>query len=349
MKIKKILPFIVLAVVIAILVVVRRFAAKASIIPENEVTLQGNTAGNIYNGGKFCETEEGVYFSNAYDGGALYFLGTDGKAKKIAEGNISYINAAGDYLYYYTAETSSGAGLGYVRGGRGIYRIAKKGKNDTILVHGTSDAVLLLGNYIYYTNFGDTDGKNNAVVTLSRISINGEEETKLSENHVLLGAADGINLYYAGVTENHHLYALDSTSGMERDVAPLNAYKPIVQNGLVYYMDISDDYKVKCYHMSDGSVTTIVNERVDTFNMLGDMIYYQNCNPDSYALMRIHTDGSGLEKVYDGVASSIFMTSDYTYFTLFGADIPMYKTPTYGAVQIDTFTEALQAAQESIR
>ena len=42
--------------------------------------------------------------------------------KPVANGNISFINVLGDYIYYYSSTTGDQAGLGYVRAGRGFYR-----------------------------------------------------------------------------------------------------------------------------------------------------------------------------------------------------------------------------------
>lgn len=40
----------------------------------NEGYVTGNTAGNLYNGGLFCESEGVIYFSNLYDDGCLYSM-----------------------------------------------------------------------------------------------------------------------------------------------------------------------------------------------------------------------------------------------------------------------------------
>ena len=51
-----------------------------------------------------------------------------------------------------------------------------------------------------------------------------------------------------------------------------------------------------------------------------------------------------MEIVANGVYSNINATSQYVYFTKFGSDIPVYKTPTYGAVNVTNFDAASQAA-----
>ena len=79
------------------------------------------------------------------------------------------------------------------------------------------------------------------------------------------------------------------------------------------------------------------------------MIYYQNCDPDNYALKRIHTDGTGEEIVRTGVFQNINMTSEYVYFTSFQNDLPVYQTPTFGAVEVTTFDAALEAASSQMK
>ena len=67
----------------------------------------GNTAGNVNNGGYFCEYDGVVYFSNPYDGGSLYSMSPDEtNLKKLISAKVSNINAGGRYLFYYQAERS---------------------------------------------------------------------------------------------------------------------------------------------------------------------------------------------------------------------------------------------------
>ena len=57
-------------VAIAVLVVVVAVVVTLCLMPEftyNDPDTVGNTAGNIYNGGVFCEYDNKVYFANPYD------------------------------------------------------------------------------------------------------------------------------------------------------------------------------------------------------------------------------------------------------------------------------------------
>ena len=71
MKKRNVITIIALVLFIALLGLAKFISKRLSVIPENDPTLVGNTAGNLYNGGYFCESGDKVYFSNAYDNYAL--------------------------------------------------------------------------------------------------------------------------------------------------------------------------------------------------------------------------------------------------------------------------------------
>lgn len=345
----KILPILIIVGIIAVLVALKLIANRLEVIPKNDPFITGNTPGNLYNGGRFCETEEGLFYANPFDGNSIYFLGIDGKSKKISAGPAKFISVAGDYLYYYAEASGSGGGLGYVRGGRGIHRVKTNGKGHTLLYEGDSDSVVLIGNELYFTSFGDTDSKNNALVNVKSVSITGEDDYDILDLHPVLSFNQNGKLIYSGTKSDHNIYEYDIMTGRPRVILQGNTYAPIVVNEKIYYLDLDDDYKLKVYDSIGGSVETIVWERVDSYNIYGDVIFYQNVDKDGYALKRVRVDGSGLETVYDGVTSNIYCTRDYTYFTLFGAEAPIYKTPTTGPVQVTTFDEASKAAIEGTK
>ena len=61
----------------------------------------GNTSGNLLNGGLFCEVDDKIYFANPYDQNMLYSMNSDlSKVKKLSDDNVSYLNGAGQYLFY---------------------------------------------------------------------------------------------------------------------------------------------------------------------------------------------------------------------------------------------------------
>ncbi len=67
----------------------------------NDGYVNGNTAGNLYNEGYFCEKDGIVYFANPADNYCLYSMNPDGtNIKKLEDQSVSYINVDDHYIYY---------------------------------------------------------------------------------------------------------------------------------------------------------------------------------------------------------------------------------------------------------
>ena len=347
---KRALKTIIILGILTVLIVgtllVRAIVKKSQIIPPNAPNTIGNTAGNLYNGGLFCEHDGIVYFANAYDNGSLYAMNPDqSNIVKITSGDISFINAGGNYLYYYSESAANQTGLGYVRNGRAIYRTDISGQTTVLLTRSTTDGMMLVNDTLYYVNFAEDDTqRDTALVTLASITTNGDNPATIAEIHPKIGCCQNGSIYYGNTTRDHYLYELDTATNNVSLFLEIEMYQPIIQNDIIYYMDIADDYLLKAYSLSDQSITTIVDERVDAFNLSGSIIYYQNCNPEDYALKRIGIDGTNEELVKSGVYTNISITSDYVYFTEFGNDLPVYQTPTTGDIMISNFSAAFDAA-----
>ena len=74
---KKVIAIICAIVVVLICAGLFVFSRVTKHIPENPPGTIGNTSGNLYNGGLFCENDGYVYFSNPYDGDSLYCMRPD--------------------------------------------------------------------------------------------------------------------------------------------------------------------------------------------------------------------------------------------------------------------------------
>jgi hypothetical protein len=79
---------------------------------------------------------------------------------------------------------------------------------------------------------------------------------------------------------------------------------------------------------------------LDYFNIYGDIIYYQKSSSTEPALKRMNVDGSNPEIVDEGNFQNLNITSRYVYYNAFDIPIPVYKTSTYGPINIETFDQA---------
>lgn len=329
----------ILGITLVVLVLLFIFMLLSGKIPMNDEYTTGNTAGNLNNGGYFCEAEGKVYFANAYDGNALYSMNPDEtELTKLSSNSVSYINAGGKYLYYYMQSNSGGEGLGYMMRTYGIFRCKKNGSQSTCLSRSAATSMQLCGNYLYFTN------ASNDPATLSKIKIDKSEELDVTDYSANPACYLNGTIYFNGTDKDHALYALDTSTDQISTLWQGNLWNPIVSGGYVYYMDVANNYRLCRYSLSEDVIEILSEERIDFFNVYDSMIYYQTSSETEPALKRMVIDGSSPETVAEGVYQNINVTSQYVYFNEFNAPVPVYKTSTYGSVNVTTFDAAQAAA-----
>jgi hypothetical protein len=336
MKAKNIIILIVIILLFGILLFL---GARSRFIPDNAPGTVGNTAGNLNNEGLFCEDEGMVYFANPYDNWQLYSMTPDGSnIKEVWDVPVRYINAAGKFLYYYQDADSANKGFGYLGNMFGIYRIKKDGTNNKSLDKIPSGILKLIDNSLYYQHFDNTEG-----MSLYQMNLDGSKKTMAIEAIVNPACSIDSVIYYANTEEGFILSAYDTQLKRIDTIYEGKLYNPIYQDSYMYYMNVADDYALYRYDMNDGSIEKLTADRVDTYNICNDYIYYQKNDAAEPALMRMRPDGSEVEIVAEGNYSNINITSVYTYFTAFDEDTPMYKTPTSGNINVTEFSEAAAA------
>ncbi len=342
---KNIFIFAATAILFAVLMIIAILIGR---VPLNDESTRGNTPGNLNNGGYFCESDGRVYFANAYDGYALYSMNADeSDIKKLNDGSYSFLNAGGDYLYYSMVGKSDGYDLGFIGTPYGVYRSKLNGRKVVGLDRCHIVNMQLCGNYIYYEKYD-----NKEAVSLEKIRIDKKDKKTVAPQSIINPSCyvDG-KIYYNGddKSKDHYLYALDTATDSTSVIWEGNLWNPIVQDGYVYFMDISNDYRLCRYSLQDDIVEVLTKERLDLFNIYDNYIYYQVSSPTAPALKRMFIDGSSPEVVQEGVFQNINITSQYVYFNAFKEPTPVYKTSTYGAVNVTTFDAALQAAADEAK
>jgi len=340
---KKKLPVFIGIFVLAILIVISIFyQVNKNSVKMNTGYVEGNSAGNIYNNGLFCEDEGVVYFANPYAQGALYKMNPDQTGLKLLyKSNCRNINAAGNHLYFSMESPEGGTGLGFVIKTSGIYRSTKKGTNIECLTGDTTLGMSLVGNTLYYqSNTGEGVG-------LKKISAIKKDQTpEIVEKSFVINPACSVNgsIYFGGTRNNHYLYALNCNSDTISTLFDGDVWNPVYDSGYFYYMDISNNYQICRYSQSAGIVEILTHDRADNFNVGSGCVYYSVSDSDAPGLYRMNCDGSNNELIYSGYVCDINMTSAYTYFREFGTTTPMYCVPTTGSSSVSEFTAAMNAA-----
>jgi len=308
-------------------------------IPSNNISVTGNTGGNLNNRGLFAEDNGKVYFSNAYDGGCLYSMNADETGiTKLGSSRASFLNVGGDFIYYYLDSSDSGSGMGYVIPTHGVYRCKLNGRESKCLDRTAAVTMQLAGDYIYYQHYNNKD-----FTQLYKVKTDKSEKELVSDSVINPASCfDGV-IYFNGTGKDHYLYGLDTRTDSIYTVYEGNLWYPVYNQGYIYYMDVSSDYRLCRYSLSANTVEILTNDRVDCFNVGDSSIYYQKNSTESPALMRMNLDGSDPQVVAEGNYTNINLTSTYAYFNAFGADTPVYHTPVNGPVNVTAFTAAMDA------
>lgn len=339
-RIKNILIFLIPVLILVLLCV---FSVLSKRIAKNPAGTVGNTAGNLNNGGLFCEDDGIVYFSNLYDNGCLYSMNPDeSNCRKLSNASVSSINAAGKYLYFYQSPASSFDGVSSIFHINGVYRMKKSGNDAVCLKQIPSPALSLCDNTLFYLANPKDSGS-----VLWRIDIDKKNPAEIADYIINPACVHNGLIYFGGMLNDHFLYTLNPADNSITTVLEENVYNPIVYGDYVYYMDVSSDYRLCRYHLTDQSISVLTNDRIDFYNIAGDMIYYQKSSADEPALKRMQLDGSLNEIVASGVYEHINATSRYVYFHAYRADTPIYRTPLNGPVSVSTFAAAEAAAMRT--
>lgn len=298
-------------------------------IPENPTGTVGNTGGNLYNNGLFCEDEGLVFFANPYDENTLYVMNSDeSEVEKLTTVGVKSINAAGKYVYYYQDSVGGGSGLGYTVKTTGIYRMTKNGKDTECLKREPMLTMNLVDNNIYYQHFNKEGGLN-----LDKISIDKSSEGTALEGIMSPASAANSIIYYAHQEDNFLLYAFDTRTGMNSLLWNHKVYNPVYHtDGYIYFMDVENNYQLHRYNPSTGEDQTLTYDRVENFNVYDNCIYYQQFSQSSPALVRMSTDGYNAETIALGNFANINLTSNYAYFTEYGSTSPVYHQSLWGPV-----------------
>ncbi len=203
-KMKWILPIAAVLLIIAIWLI-HFFHTKTRF---NDTYVNGNTAGNLYNGGMFCEYDGTVYFANPDDNYRLYSMSLNGDdVKKLSNDTATFINADEHYIYYARNNKAENSDFSFLRwNNNSLCRINRKnGKGRVILDPEPSMYASLLGNYMYYLHY-DKD----TATTMYRVKIDGKEKEQVKDQPYYTCSANGNYLYYNGLENDRHIYSMNA-------------------------------------------------------------------------------------------------------------------------------------------
>ncbi len=310
---KKALPLIIICLIFVLGVGGGIFYKYLNRVQMNTSYVNGNTAGNLYNAGLFCESNDEVFFSNPDDEGKLYAMDSDGtNVHKLCNDTAMYINADDRYVYYVrNNDAPSGEYSFFSYNNNSLCRIKRDGTKMAILDEDPCIYATLIGNYIYYLHYDDE-----SATTLYKVRIDGKDRKKVLNYYVFNCSAIGQYFYYGGTQSNGSIYRYDTANDSSVMVYDCNCYKPIADSDQnMYYLDVSKNNALIHVNTSVGEPTILTTESIDWYNVYGSYIYYQIYDGDNSRFCMIKNDGTEETTIATGTYCNIHVTSHYVYFT----------------------------------
>lgn len=308
---KKIIVFLLLAAAIAGAVFWSKYSNK---VHYNAEGTSGNSAGNLYNGGLFCEINGTVYFSNHKDDGALYSMNTDlSNVEKVLPDKVVSINADSHYVYYsrrnYEKENRVVSALNFQD--HGIFRMNRKDKKLTMLTEELNGILCLSGNTIFFQQL-DRSGN----IEIHRIGIDKKNAALLTKEPLIPASVRNGLLYYAGVSSDHFLHSMALFSGAEELISDQFCYMPVAMPEYIYYIATTDGHNLCRMDYSGGNKETLVEDFCSTFNITPDerYLYYQVDGGDDNRIVQLDLVTGFTTTLIDGNYKQIHVTSKYIFF-----------------------------------
>ena len=300
----------VVAVIIAVivLVVINNNNNKFNY---NEEGATGNTTGNLYNGGTFCQYEERIYFANPADNNYLYSMKTDGTdVRKIYEDTVSCIQIIDGYIYYIrTNQVSTDV---VIHGSLyGIFRLKIGGDKPLMLYEGIVESMVVCGNYIYFSSYDHEE-----LLQFKKVKVDGKELALVSEEDFSALAAWNNEVYFTGVDKDHNLMYVISGQDVVHTSSVGNYYMPSFSDGYFYYIDLDNDMKLMRMSLATNEKTVLDEGRCINYNVSSEygVIYYQLEDAGAHRLRRMDIYGTNKTTIAEGDYGDIHITEKYTYY-----------------------------------
>ncbi len=312
-----ILASILTIIVIVVLILIRR---GIDVKLYDDPNTSGNTSGNLLNGGLFCESNDKIYFTNPLDDNSLYSINTDlSHPKKLSNDNASYINAAGDYIFYTRRndkKTTTGEGL-LSLSATGLFRLTKDGKHLGKLYEEPTQTANLSGNYVYYQHYDKKKG-----LELYSAKIDGSSNDQLSDEGIAPYIVENGMIYFTGQDKDHMIHSMNTNGSGKNVIYEGNCTSLIKAGEHLYYMDMNQDYALARINLDGTDPQILINNRLATYNVdeSESSAYYQVDDGKNNGLYRLDLENNEIELLAAGNYNFLHLISNYLFYESYDGD-----------------------------
>ncbi len=303
----------------------------------NDNPVNGNTIGNLYGNGLFCEIDDCVYFANPNDYSRLYKMNPDETGIEIvANDSVYFLNADEHYLYYSRNGNRDYSQMGFLNVNTdSLCRMTRRNGKVLILDDAICNACALGKNTVVYYHYDTEDA-----TSLYSVSIDGSNRQQLNKSTIDPRCMVGEKLYYAGVDHDHSLHSMNLTTKDSSYVLDVNMWMPIIIGNTVYYMNLDENNRVYTVPLSGGEATGVTTYGTSNYNVSGNYLYYQSMKGNPDGLYRVDLSTGAEVLLAEGEYNNINITSRYVYFADFMSGQTFHCLN--GSTQIGLFNPPIQ-------
>lgn len=296
----------------------------------------GNTPGNLFNMGLFCEKDGIIYFSNVNDYGRIYSMDPAMSDYSLVSTDTGrYLNVDENYVYYSRMNNLNpeyrNSLFAFMK--TGLCACDLDGNNNRFISNDSCGMLSLNNNVIYYQRYREEEG-----VKLVSVGIDGSDEKIITDETILPGAIRNNTLYYTGVRSDHGIHTIDLFSLNERTLFDGFTYMPIPASNGIYYISTQEGYNICRIDYSGQEKVTVVDEFCSFFNLSNDgrYLFYQvdGGNNNRICYMDLSTGVS--TTILDGNYKWLNVTDDYLFFYTMEEDM-VYAFSTNGSGILNIF------------
>ena len=280
--------------------------------------LPGNTAGNLYNDGLFCENGGRIFFSNPNDDYTLYSMSDDlTDFKKLYNDYARYINADENYVYYTRKNNKkeNGSPSIFIFYSTGVYRLKRNGSGLSVITQEPTGSLLLYKNRLYYQIY------NKNALELHRVGIDKSDDSVVSKGDAAVVSVFDDRLLFSGHPDNQNLYTLGTGDSSPRLYRECNAYTPIAVEDGIYYINTADSYRLYFCDYENTRNECVINHEISWYNITGDgrYIFYQQ-DKKTAGIYMYDTETGTSTLISEGNYKNINIAGGYCFFYEYGKD-----------------------------
>ena len=150
----------------------------------------------------------------------------------------------------------------------------------------------------------------------------GSKIEKINDDYEIYLNSSGKYIYYLNV-DNYNIMRM-KTDGTDKEtvIEDVDPQKFVIENDWIYYFDDGNFYKIK----TNGKDKKILSQKsIESYEIVGNWIYYSYKNEGKYILAKMKTDGSDITKIDEDAAKNFFVNDNKIYYFKENFDFDNYN------------------------